>query len=195
MKKRNWLITAMALILLLCATAGAVPADVEPINNRDYFPKILDLISHAKKSVNVILYLGVYYDKYPDSPSNRLISALGTAAKRGASVEVIINQDTPRQPEDANPDTSTSSFVTQLLKESNNLVRIYYDPLEITTHAKLLIVDSKYVVVGSFNWSYSSLEKNNETAVAIKSGEIAKQYEKYFNSIRARSKIVTPETR
>jgi len=63
-------------------------------------------------------------------------------------------------------------------------VLVYNDPLNITTHSKLIIIDNYITVIGSTNWSYSALMKNNESSVIISSSEVAEHYEEYFDMIR-----------
>ncbi|MFC1643917.1 phospholipase D-like domain-containing protein [Candidatus Omnitrophota bacterium] len=45
-----------------------------------------------------------------------------------------------------------------------------------TTHDKLIIVDSRYVVVGSHNWSIKALKQNNEASSIIDSPQLAREY-------------------
>ncbi|MGB9641869.1 MAG: phospholipase D-like domain-containing protein [Candidatus Ratteibacteria bacterium] len=160
----------------LCA-----PAEVEPITNQYYLPKVMDLIEKAETSINVMMYNMVWYEKYPDSPSNKLIDSLCKAAKRKIKVTVILNRDKPGSDRDTDENIQTAK---KLQKDG---VKVLLDPVEQTTHAKLLIIDDRFVVVGSFNWSYYSLEKNNETAVVIDSKEIALYFLKFFNSVAVRS--------
>jgi phosphatidylserine/phosphatidylglycerophosphate/cardiolipin synthase-like enzyme len=54
--------------------------------------------------------------------------------------------------------------------------KVYEDSPDVTTHAKVLIVDDDYTVVGSTNWSLPALEENNETAVVIESQDINGHY-------------------
>ncbi|HOK79310.1 MAG TPA: phospholipase D-like domain-containing protein [bacterium] len=162
--------------LALCA-----PAEVEPITNQYYLPKVMELIGNAETSINVMMYNMTWYEKYPDSPSNKLIDSLCKAARKKINVTVILNIDKPGFVKDSDSNIHTA----RILKNSG--VKVLLDPVDQTTHAKLIIVDNRFVVVGSFNWSYYSLEKNNETAVIIDSKEIASYFLKYFNSVAIRS--------
>jgi len=62
-------------------------------------------------------------------------------------------------------------------------VKVYMDDKKVTTHSKLLVVDSRFTVVGSTNWSYQALNQNNETNALIDSEQVAKEYIKYFEDI------------
>lgn len=156
------------------------PADVEPVNNQYYLPKIMELISGAETSIKVIMYNMMWYSKYPDSPSNKLINELCKAAKKKIKITVILNHDRKN-----GKIINENKEAGDILKKAG--VNVLYDPLDQTTHAKLMIIDNRFVVIGSFNWSYYSIEKNNEVAVIIDSKEIAHQYTKYFANIAIRS--------
>ena len=60
---------------------------------------------------------------------------------------------------------------------------IQSEPCTITTHAKLMIIDSGIVVVGSHNWTYSALAENNETSIVINSSDINSDETVYFQGI------------
>ncbi|HOJ30515.1 MAG TPA: phospholipase D-like domain-containing protein [bacterium] len=170
----------MSKSLALCA-----PAEVEPITNEYYLPKVMDLIEKSETSIYVMMYNMTWYEKYPDSPSNQLIDRLCKAARRKINVTVILNRDKPGSDRDADRNIQTA----KILKKAE--VKVLLDPIEQITHAKIIIIDNRFVVVGSFNWSYYSLEKNNETAVVIDSKEIASYFLKYFNNVAVRSSPVS----
>jgi hypothetical protein len=54
-------------------------------------------------------------------------------------------------------------------------VTIYLIPPRVRLHDKLIIVDGRYVVEGSTNWSISALRENFESATLIDSPELARQ--------------------
>lgn len=168
LKKVRWSKSIGSIFIFISSLAYALPAeDVEVVNDRDYFPKVHELLQGAKRSVYIVMFSAYYYDRYPNSPSNILFRDLASAKKRGVDVRVILEQE--EQP----------NRVVQFLKQ--NKIPYKLDPPDITTHAKLIIVDGLYTVIGSTNWSYSALSKNHETAVIIKSPDVAKAYTGYFN--------------
>ncbi len=68
---------------------------------------------------------------------------------------------------------------------SDGGVEVIYDPLFKTMHAKALVADGEWILIGSTNWVFSSLTNNNEVSVLIKSKEVAKTLIDYFNLIKA----------
>ncbi|MEM5871331.1 MAG: phospholipase D-like domain-containing protein [Candidatus Aenigmatarchaeota archaeon] len=143
--------------------------EVDILLDNDYFIKTISLIKSANKSIHILLYNLNYYVNYPESKVNLLIDELEKAAKRGVEVKIIVD------------DYATEKPVLTILK--NKGINIKYDSKDITTHAKLIIIDSKIIIIGSTNWSYYALEKNHEANIILYSSEIANEMEKYFEKI------------
>ena len=146
------------------------------ITDREYYPTALDLINSADETIHITMYQMKYYtsSQYKDSPTNKLIDALIAAKERGIEVKVIIDEST-------NENGNAGNDLINLLRENNIIAK--FDKPDTTTHAKLVIIDSKIVLVGSSNWSYFTLTKNHETNVLIKSDKVAYEFEDYFENI------------
>lgn len=182
MKKTLLLILiAASAILLFSQNGGFMSADgVFPVNNRTYVPNMIKLFGSAQKTIHVIMLEGNYFPDRPDGINMQLYNAMFDAAKRGVKVTVILDQS------DFNMNQSKKNLdMGEFFRE--NGVNVLYDDPSTTTHAKTLIVDSLYTVVGSTNWSYYALEKNNESSVIIKSRLVAEVYEKYFDELKKTS--------
>lgn len=185
MKHIRITIFIMVCFLAISAIAYSMSAEnVETVNNEDYFPKVHELMQKAKKSIYVIMFSANYYDKYPDSPPNVLLNDLVNAKKKGLDVKIILEQENPSNigfftKKKIAPDNNER--VMRYLKQNN--VPCVLDAMDTVTHSKLILVDDEYTVIGSTNWSYSALTKNNETSVIIKSRETAKSYLAYFNKV------------
>jgi phosphatidylserine/phosphatidylglycerophosphate/cardiolipin synthase-like enzyme len=156
------------------------PAAVATADNRDYVPVVHDLLAGAERSIDVVLYQSRFYFEYPLSTSNTLIADLADAGERGVKVRAIV------EIADWNYDNSEDNRdVWTVLRGAG--VETYFDPAETTSHTKLVIVDGRYTVVGSMNWSYYALDKNNEATVVVDSRGIAEDFTAYFDEIVASS--------
>jgi phosphatidylserine/phosphatidylglycerophosphate/cardiolipin synthase-like enzyme len=167
-------LTLIFVPFLSFSQALSTPAgNVEIISSTEYFNKVHSLINEASKSILVAMYTFEYYPEYSDSPSNILMQDLIKAKKRGANVEVLLD---------------ISDFNKEITKENQNTgrilsrngVKVHYDKIDVTTHAKAIVIDSKYTVIGSHNWTYYGLSKNNEISILIDSEGLAKEVEKYI---------------
>jgi len=163
-----------------------------PADNRNYFSSVYEKLKNAEKSIYVIMFLASYYPEYPNSPTNQLLNTLIEKKKKNVKVEVILDQSNAEYFQHSRTENlKTASYL------SENGITVYFDLQSKTTHCKLLIIDGKYVVIGSTNWSYSAIEKNNETSVIIESEELAKYYIRYFEKVKkeCKTKFVPRRTR
>ena len=167
----------MLVFLFFTTRALGFPArDVQVITDRKYFAVVRDTIQKAQSSVKVMMFEASYYEKYKDSPSNVLIRELIAAQKRGVGVKVILERREGKERA-----TSRNLNTGNLLAKGG--VEVVYDPLTITTHTKLLIIDGTISIVGSTNWTYNALDKNHEVSVLIQSPEVAGDLQGYFQRV------------
>ncbi len=182
MKTIRYFLLTVIFVLFLSSAVFSLPAeDVEIINDRQYYPRVHKLFEQAKESIYLVMFSARYYDKYPDSPTNILLRDLAAAKKRGVKVQVILDQGAPSTGKNR-PQRLENTRVIQFFDDNNIPYKL--DSSFVTTHAKLIIVDGLYTVIGSSNWSYSAMDKNHETNVLVKSPAVAERYERYVKSIR-----------
>lgn len=184
MERKKIAAILVVVVLVIVAAAGCsrvtspprMRADVLAADDRDFFTIVHEVITGAEKSVDVVLYQSRFYFRYPNSKSNMLIADLADASNRGVKVRAVLelaawNIENSEQNRD----------VWGVLKDSG--VEVYFDPIDRTSHSKLIIVDGEYVVVGSTNWSYYSLDQNYEANVVIKSEQVADRFEEFFEGV------------
>ncbi len=176
MLKKTTPVFILFFLFLNTCSLGFPAKDVQVITDRQYFGVVRRCFQEAKSSIKMMMFEASYYKKYPYSPSNLLIRELIAAKKRGLDVKVILEQR-----EGTERATLRNKETGALL--ANGGVEVVYDPLNITTHTKLLIIDGEISVVGSTNWTYNALDKNHEVAVLIRSPEVANDLQNYFQSI------------
>lgn len=158
----------------------AYSADVENISSRDYFPKVKEVIDKAEKSIYMSMFVISLRPAQPESVVYELCDALVAAKKRGVSVKVILDQNVDYY-DDESIIEGKNTLAYQYLTE--NGIEVFYDNKFQYTHSKALVIDEEIVIIGSANWSYSALEKNNESSVLIKSPELAKSILRNFTEI------------
>ena len=160
----------IALICLLWAHPGYSadfhPAQVQDISDRAYEPAVIDLINSAKESIVISLYMLVASEK---GPIALLMKDLEEALDRGVSVEIYLN-------------TNFTGDMTGLTSEEKPFKRLeekgaIINPVsrKYMLHDKLIIVDSRYVVEGSHNWSINALRQNLESSALIDSPAFARE--------------------
>lgn len=116
------------------------PLIVSPSNSRVQY---LSLIAGAKVSIN--FYAEVIRD-------DEILDALGAAVKRGVRVRTIVNL----------PETTEDSQVLARLRAEGVDARA---STSAYIHAKLMVIDGQHAVVGSQNFTATSLDSNREIAL------------------------------
>ena len=166
------------IIIFLSLSSFAFSEEIKPICDREYFPAVHSLLKNAKSSIYLVMHQIRYYDEHPGSSANLFCNDLIAAAKRGVDVKAIIEQS---DLEIFSDNSKRNREVGYRLAKGG--VTVYFDPLKTTTHCKLLIVDKRYTVIGSTNWSYYALDKNYESSILIESEKTANYFIKYFEKL------------
>ena len=190
-KLRNMLSAGLITAFLLLSSVSnifAYSADVEDISSRDYFPKVKEVIDNAEKSIHMSMFVVSLRPNQKNSVVYKLCDALIDAKKRGVMVRVILDQnvnyyDNKKKGEIEGKNTEAYQYLTK------NGIEVFYDNKYEYTHSKALVIDEKIVIIGSTNWSYSAIERNNESSAIIMSPELAKKIIEGFSKIEV-EKIV-----
>ncbi len=124
--------------------------------------QIIPLVNKSKTSIYMPTFLITHRE---------LTSALISAKKRGVKIKVIIDA--------ANASNKYSKH--QQLRD--NGIEVKVENYAGKMHSKTMIIDEKYVVIGSMNFSRSGEEKNDENTVILDNPQIAKFLIKQFNII------------
>jgi len=143
---------------------------VAVVTDRDYYPKVSELLAGAQGSIHMVMFSANYQAQYSDSSVTLLLGDLVAAHNRGVDVMVVMDSWPEGNDKTANY-LSKNNIPVRMLNWTG------------TTHAKLIIIDGQIVVVGSTNWSYHSIDKNHEANVVISDERIAREFEPYFQGI------------
>ena len=104
----------------------------------------LSLISSAKHSIDISTYAFT---------NEKIARLLLSKAHQGVKIRILVNKEYEK------------SKAVSLLKENENITIISYRASFL--HAKVLIVDKLFVVIGSHNLSYRGLNKNEELSLLL----------------------------
>lgn len=181
----------LALTFVVCAEIFYSYANepyqtvLEDISGDKYFPAVKESLSKAKNSISMVMYFVGFNPNNKNSQVYGLVEELVSAHKRGVRLKVILDQGIDFSGEESGVrrweirQKNASVFV--YLRQQG--IEVYYDSLSTITHAKAIVIDEEIVIVGSTNWSESSLQKNWETSCLIRSKELAQQFLRYFSQI------------
>ena len=124
--------------------------------------QIISWINRANSSIHVLIY---------SFTLDGIRDALVQAHERSVQVRVVFEQN--------NINGAGSEY--QNLKNAGLEVRV--DGNSEYMHDKVMIVDGKVVLTGSYNWSSHAENENNENLVVITSDNVAGTYESEFQRI------------
>lgn len=137
--------------------------------------QIIDAINQSKKSILVQAFKFTYIP---------IATSLIQAKDRGIDVKVILDKS----------EIDSKYSVIKKLFEANIHILIDYKPA--IAHNKLMIIDNKTVVTGSFNFTYSAQEKNTENLLIIQNNDpLIEKYLKnwYDRQSQSRPYVLQPQ--
>lgn len=124
--------------------------------------QIVPLINNA----HTYIYMPVFLLTHEE-----LTQSILNAYKRGVDVRIIVDATSIR----------SSRSKVKLLRE--NFIPVKVENYAGKMHSKTIIIDDKYLIIGSMNFSKSGENKNDENCVIMENSKIAKFYKEYFEYI------------
>jgi len=122
---------------------------------------VVSWIERANKSVHVLMFTFTL---------GNILDSLIVANGRGVEVLVVLERD-----QDANqPAYETLRAAGIEVRQDNNPAFM---------HNKFAVIDAEIVITGSFNWTRSADETNDENLVVIASRDVASAFEHDFVSV------------
>ena len=162
--------TAIAAILVASTayaeTFSGIDADVYFSPSGGATQALTHEIGNAKKSVYVLAY---------SFTSPQVLKALADAKTRGVDVQIVLDKS------NATAKYSGATYMT------NAGVPTYIDRNHAIMHNKVMVLDEKTVITGSFNFTKAAEEKNAENLLVLRSPALASTYKKEWERHRVHS--------
>lgn len=146
--------------------------------DRTYFETLLQRIDQAKREITVGMFSFKTSEKGKTLP-DQIVEALIRAVRRGVSVEVLLEGNTHHAPEVNLENQATAAR----LKKGGVTVR--FDTPKKTTHTKVVVIDRRWVFMGSHNWTTAALRHNHEASLLVDSPALADEALRYLKGIEA----------
>jgi len=174
------LVILFALILFITAVnINAVYREHDAkavfLPNGDYLQELVKSIENAEKSIVISMYMFKTTDYTKQAPKY-IQEALFRAADKGVEITVILDIE------------EEDGFLNDVNRETaeelqSKGIKVIYDPVDIRTHTKLVVIDEKIVFIGSHNFTHSAMTFNNEASAKIISEGFARQALDYIEGI------------
>ena len=153
------------------------PGEVRVLPDEAYFPALLQHLAQANRRIGLVMFLFKATDRQDNRPA-QLAQALIDARRRGVRVEVLLEKS--GYDEELNRENEK---VAQLLRK--NRIEVRLDSPGTTTHAKLVVIDSRYVFLGSHNLTQAALKRNHEVSLLLDNTALAREITDYIGQVRA----------
>lgn len=159
------------------APGGAAQAgcDIRLLKDRDYLPALLGGIDEARREIALTIFF-FKTNGFMDNRPDMVLSHLREAARRGVKVDVVVEQGQGGD----NVDGDNAATARKLRAAG---IAVCMDAPDRTTHAKMVIIDRRYLFVGSHNLTQSALKYNHEVSVWIDSPRLAEEALRYMTSL------------
>ena len=162
------------LILLLVFVSYSKEVYFMPKDGKKAENRLFYLFTHAKKEIKIIIYTFT---------NKKLAKALKIAAKKGVKITIIADKKEIKYTYSVIPRLATlKNFNIYLLSGKK-----YKNNEKAKMHVKLSIIDNKYLITGSANYSYSAFYKNYEYILIHKDKNLIYKFNIFFNHLKIAS--------
>jgi phosphatidylserine/phosphatidylglycerophosphate/cardiolipin synthase-like enzyme len=150
-------------------------AEAKLLLDGDYFTALLNGIDRARAEISLSAYLfrtSENAQRYPEA----VLKSLVAAVRRGVRVEAILERN-----QKADDLSRNNAETAERLRQGG--IRVCLDAPDRQTHTKLVVIDRRYVLIGSHNLTQSALKYNHEASVWIDSAQLAEKALRYMKSL------------
>jgi phosphatidylserine/phosphatidylglycerophosphate/cardiolipin synthase-like enzyme len=178
-------VTSLLIILLFCwqadlADSRGLPLSPTPADNLsikvladgDYFPSLLELLDRSKVSIDLAMFV-FKIGKGKNNRPARIRDSLIRAARRGIKVRVFLE----RSGYDDKLNDTNRKVAEQLTAGGVNVI---LESPKTTTHNKVVVIDRRYAIVGSHNFTQSALKYNHELSLLVDDRQLAEKLVSYM---------------
>lgn len=138
---------------------------MEILIGSDYPKKMIPLLDGAKKNIEIVVYDWRWYADQVGHPVQQFNMAIARAVNRGVIVRAVVN----------------AHILVPVLTKVGVKVRQLKD--RRTLHTKLVIVDSRTLVIGSHNFTRNAFTSNIETSIITEIPEGDERLASFFNNL------------
>ena len=138
---------------------------IQLLQQEAFITKALECLKYAKKSVLICAYDWRWYAEAPTLDIQKFNYELARRIKGGLDCRAILDKDTQ----------------AEYLRGYGIKAKTY--PTEKSMHTKAILIDEKYLILGSHNLTQRGTRTNYEISVLIDKPDIALEFLDYFNQM------------
>lgn len=161
---------------LVCAADKGHKGKVAMLADQKYYDALISGIRKANKEITGCFFLFKASENRGNQPM-AIVRELIAARKRGVSVSIELEQAA----------SGMGTVYEQNRKAATMMadagIKVRFDAPKKITHVKAMVIDGRYVYIGSHNLTQSALKYNNELSVMIDSPELAAEVTGYLENL------------
>ena len=132
---------------------------------------ILDIINKIKRAQHSILVAMFWFNYKP------IADALIKASESGVKVKIFVDKRSLLYMYDS--ENRFKMSIPEYLKNNNVKVKIYYGTKNIFHH-KIVLIDSKLLIISSFNWHHNDILHNYDFYLVIDDKKLCSTIKSWF---------------
>ena len=136
--------------------------------------EICYLLTHAHKSIKIVMY---------SFTNKKIAKALKTASKHNIKIDIIADKEEANYKRSVIKNLATIKNINIFLLHGKAYKNGGYGKV----HAKISIIDGKYLITGSANYTYSAFFKNYEYIIIHQNKNLIQKFEHFFNELKQKS--------
>lgn len=152
------------------------PGKITLLQDHKYADALLSGIRNAKKDITACFFLFKVTSGQGSLPL-KVAEELITAKKRGVDISIELEQAATGK----GTVYEQNRLAAKMLTDAG--IKVRFDAPKTTTHVKAMVIDRRYVYIGSHNLTQSALKYNKELSVLIDSPELAGEMTIYLNGL------------
>jgi phosphatidylserine/phosphatidylglycerophosphate/cardiolipin synthase-like enzyme len=141
-----------------------------------YYDALISGIRKAEKDITGCFFLFKASETRGNLPM-AIVTELIAARKRGVNVSIELEQAASGKGTVYEQNRKAATLMTDAG------IKVRFDAPKTTTHVKAMVLDRRYVFIGSHNLTQSALRYNNELSVMIDSPEFASEVTRYLDNL------------
>lgn len=160
-------------LFLVCFAILSFPinASADVLFGKVYHQTLHKYLTQAKSSITVAMYFIIINPEDKTDPVIEMVNDLIAAKNRGVKIKVILEDSKLKE----------NRLAYEKLRANN--ITVCFDTPEHLLHIKEVVIDDRYVFVGSANWSKAAIEDNYEATNFQDSANDALVSKQYIDNI------------
>lgn len=134
-----------------------------------------ELIDNAKTSIQLAMF---FLLANANSKAKELLDAIIAAKARSVDIKVILDKDDVGDPY-LSREINMEAF--KILDDAG--IAVIFDEANELMHAKTLVVDEQYVIVGSHNWTGGSFHHYEDISILLESKDLSSSYKNWIENL------------